>query len=57
LNASLKFDMPLVFDVVDILNSTVGSANYTAAWARMEAKIDSVRNSPALLGYYVSSTT
>jgi hypothetical protein len=57
LNASLKFDMPIVSDVVKILNSTVGSANYTAAWARMVAKIDSVRNSPALLGYYVSSTT
>ena len=53
LNASMKFDMPLVADVVVILRSTIGSHNFTAAWARLSAKIKSVRHSPSLLGYYI----
>jgi len=43
LNASIKFDMPLVADVVVLLNSTVGSNNYTQAWASLKTKVDSVR--------------
>ena len=53
LNASIKFDMPLVSDVVLLLNSTLGSANYTKAWASIEAKVRSVRHSRSLLGYYI----
>ena len=45
--------MPLVADVVAVLNSTVDSVNYTAAWSRLTAKIESVKDSKSLLGYYI----
>ena len=39
LNASLKFDMPLVADVVKLLNATVGSSNFTLAWESLKARM------------------
>ena len=53
LNATLKFDMPLVAEVVVLLGSEVGSVNYTMAWKSLETKVKSVRNSPSLLGFYI----
>ena len=45
--------MPLVADVVPLLNATVGSPAFASAWARIEDKVRSVRHSPSLLSYYV----
>merc|ERR1712028_14678 len=53
LNSSIKFDMHLVFETMRILNSTVGDANYTKAWNELVAKVNLVRTSSSLLGYYI----
>ena len=53
IDAPVKFDMPLVSDVEKILKSEVGSFNFTSAWNSMIAKVDSVKHSKALLGYYI----
>ena len=53
LNASLKFDLLLVPEAEKLMNSTVGSANYTEAWTAIQAKVKSVMHSRSLLGYYI----
>ena len=53
LNGTLKFDMPLVADVMLLLKSAVGSANYTKAWAGIEENVRAVRHSKSLFGYYI----
>lgn len=53
LSSKVMFDMPLVADVVGLLNSTIGSQNYTEHWNNIKSKVASVRHSPSLLGYYI----
>lgn len=45
--------MPIVAETIALITSDVGSANYTNAWAAIEAKVEAVRSSPSLLGYYI----
>ena len=53
LRGQLKFDMPLVEDVIKALNATLGSADYLKAWSMIKTKVKSVRSSLSLLGYYI----
>ena len=53
LNATLKFDMFLVGDVINLLKYEIGSVNYTTTWNNLLIRIKSVRDSPSLIGYYI----
>ena len=52
LNATLKFDMFLVGDVINLLKYEIGSVNYTTTWNNLLIRIKSVRDSPSLIGYW-----
>ena len=53
LGGAVKFDMPVVENVVALLAAEPGSANATKAWAAVTEMIDSVKHSKSCLGYYL----
>ena len=53
MRGQLKFDMPLVAETEAAIRSEPGTANYTKAWAAIEAKVAAVKHSKSLLAYYI----
>merc|ERR1711865_230038 len=48
----MLFGWSLVGEVIQLLNTT-GAGNNTANWAKLIARMNLVRDSPSLLGYYI----
>eukprot|EP00941_MAST-03F_sp_MAST-3F-sp1_P006346 g6346.t1 len=52
-DSKMLFDFPLVEYVEKICKSQIGSSNYTSAWNDLKSKVESVKQSKSLLGYYI----